>query len=740
MGNQQSRSLLVAVGLCAFQAAAQAQQPAPKATPDDAASQKIVGLEEIVVTAQKREEALQTVPIPVTAVGGEALERRQFLSVEDLPSLAPAMTVAQHAGYNRLFIRGIGMTSMSNGQDPSVPLHVDGVVIGRPSAQLGSFFDLERIEVLRGPQGTLYGRNATGGSVNLVTRGPTRELSGYLDVTGGNYDHLQFDGALSGPLNTSGSVRGRVAFQRITRDGYGRNVTLNRDVDDKDSWAVRGILEIDPTDNVDIRLSADYAREDDHNYEFHAFGPYRADRPLNGLLAGGTVLIDSRDVTTEVPTRNDREFWGLAATIGVDLTSSLRLQSITGYRDSFRGNDFDPDTTSAPVFSSVYTVEDAEQFSEELQLLYTSERLQGVVGLFYYDESLLGMMDLKFLLLGQIMGFPNAAYKELGTVDMKSYAAFTQWTYEVVDGLRLTAGVRYSDEKRRSTGTNTIFNFQPPPNGANVTIPIDVKRSWNAVTPKFGIDYTPVEGVMLYASATRGFKSGVLLAGNPNPPVNPEYIWSYEAGVKTTLLDRRLEINGTGFFYDFTDLQVNKIVGLAIVTENAATARLKGLELEMRAAPVNGVLLNADLTYLDTKFRSYVTGHSARPELGQVNLKGKHLVNAPKWTVNMGAELDLPLGLAGRASVRGDMAYSSRIYFNEFNEDNLSQKGVALFNASLQYESQDQRWRTSLFVKNLTDEKVASMKFIASPVTGFALNGFYKAPRTYGVRIGYRFE
>jgi iron complex outermembrane receptor protein len=696
------------------------------------------GIVDIVVTAQKREGRLQDIPIAVSAVGSDEIDRRAVLSVSDLPALVPGVSVAQHAGYNRLFIRGIGLTSISNGQDPSVSFQVDGVVIGRPSAQLASFFDIERIEVLRGPQGTLYGRNATGGSVNLITRRPTRDLSGYLDVSYGNYDRLELSGALSGPVSKGGDIRARFAFQRVTRDGYGRNVTLSEDVDNQRSFAMRGTIETDLGANADLAITADYARENDHNYAFHAFGPYRSDVAMPGLATGGTILINSRDVTTEVPTRNDRTFWGLSATLGLDVSDAVRIQSITGYRNSRRNNFSDPETTSRPIFAPTNTFEDAEQVSQELQLLYDSDHVKGVVGLFYYDESVAAKLDLAFPFLGGILGFPNADFEENGTVDIKSYAAFTEWTVEPIDRLRLTAGLRYSKEKRDSVGTFTIFNFQPPPNGANVVTPIDIGRSWDAFTPKFGIDYRPNDNLMVYASATRGFKSGVLLAGSLNPPVNPETIWAYEAGFKSTLADRRVQFNASAFYYDFTDLQVNKIVGNSIITENAASARTKGFEVEFRAQPVTGIALNADLTYLDAKFQDFTTAHPARPELGQLNLSGNSLVNAPKWSANAGAEFDLPVGLPGRLSLRGDMTYSSRVYFTEFNELPLSQKSVALFDLSLMYES-DNGFRASIFAKNIGNEKVVSNKFVAAGLTGFAMNGGFKAPRTYGVRIGYSF-
>ncbi len=732
---------VIAAGM-SFSASANAgaeAAPAPGGAP--AAAADVEGIADIVVTAQKRAENLQEVPLAVSAIGSAELERRRVTSVLDLPRVAPGISVGQHAGFARLFIRGIGLTSISNGQDPSVAFQIDGVVIGRPSAQLASFFDVERVEVLRGPQGTLYGRNATGGVVNVITRRPTRENSGYLNLSFGNYNALTAEGAISGPLDSQGDIRARFAFQTNRHDGFGRNVYLNKEIDDQSTWAVRATIEADPSESVRVAVTGDFTRAKDANYAFHAFGPYRADVPIPGLDQGAIMLVDSRDIASRVHISNDRNSWGFGGTIDVDAADHLGIRSITGYRESYRAGINDPAVTSFDAFGPTLTMEKARQFSQELQLNYSGDRLQGTAGLFYFSENVHAQLHVDFPFLGRVFHFqnPDPTYHEYGDLSVKSFAAFTQWTYEVVDDFRLTAGLRYSNEKRHSVGNLTVFTFMPPPNSANIVIPIDQSRTWNAVTPKFGVDYRPAEDVMLYASVTRGFKSGVILIGNPNPPVGPEYVWSYEAGFKTTLLDRRLQLNGSAFYYDYKDLQVNKLVGNSIVTENAASARVKGFELEVTAKPVPQLDLNLAITYLDARFREFETKNPARPELGILNLSGNHLANAPQWAINGGAEVELPVGLPGRLSLRGDVAYSSRQFFTEFNDDRLSQKPVALVDASLQYESSDERWRASLFVKNLTDQKVRSNVFVAAQTTGFAMNGGYKPPRMWGASVGYSF-
>ncbi len=692
-------------------------------------------LEDIVVTAQRRAENVQAMPLAITAVGAESLERRQAVNIDNLTALSPGLSIGQASGFSRIYIRGVGAGSISLGQEQSVAFHVDGVVIGRPSAQLASFYDIERIEVLRGPQGTLYGRNATGGAINLITRAPTKEFSGYIDATYGNYDHVQLQGAVSGPLSGDGSLRARVAFQKITHDGYGRNVTLNEDINDQDSWAVRGTVEAEPASGVDVRISADYAHEDDHNYAFAYFGTYN-NFPLP---AGAATISNSRNIASDVSVVNDREFWGVNGTVGIDIGESLRFQSITGYRSSERFNIFDIDGTSAVQATGIRVSEKAKQFSQELQLVYSSPNLEGVVGLYYFNEDLDAFQQTTFTRLGTILGFPAAQFRPDGSLNVKAYAAFTQWGYRLTDKLKVTAGVRYSYEKRIGEGNFTIFNFLPPPNGANLVIPTGKTGSWGAVTPRLVANYEVSSNAMLYASVTRGFKSGIVIIGSPNAPVNPEYVWSYEAGAKLDLLDRKLRINAAGFYYDYTNLQVNQIINNQAVTRNAASATLKGFELEIEAIPTDLLRLNANIAYLDATFGTYTTQHPTDPAGSPLrNLAGNRLPNAPEWTVNAGGELELPVGLPGRLSVRGDVEYTSRLFFSEYNERVVSQKPVALLDASLRYES-NAGWSLTVFGKNLTNELVRTGMTIGAQAVSFMMNGSYKSPRTYGAKLGFKF-
>lgn len=746
----------VALGLAVLANAGTAQaqdtaessaQPSGTAAADESGDS---GLEAIVVTAQKRSESLQDTPLAVSATGGEELDRRGITSVDQIDALAPSVSLAQQNGINRLFIRGVGLSGFSNGVDPSTAFHVDGVVIGRAAAQLSSFFDIERVEVLRGPQGTLYGRNATAGSVNLITRQPTRSPSAYLDATFGNYDLIQLQGAVSGPLNPDESLTGRIAFQTIDHDGYGQNVFLNKDVDDQKARAVRGTLRYAGA-GFDVTVTGDYATEDDRNYAVYSFGPFIPGTVLLGQTLGGQQVLGQRKVASEILPVNDRRNWGLAATANIDVMDDLQLRSITGYRKFRRFNESDVENTSASVASFAQT-EITEQFSQELQAIYTGERLTGIFGLYYYTEDLTGFLSVPFPAIGTIFRFPDARIFQDGKGAIDAYAAFGQLTYELTDALSATVGLRYSSEKRTSEGFYTIFNFSFP-TPANVTTPVGYDETYHALTPRFALEFRPVDDVLLYASATRGFKSGAQVLGSTNPPVAPEYIWSYEAGAKATVLDRKLELALTGFIYDYTDLQINRPQGLSSILLNAAAARVKGLELEARAAPVEGLTLQLGASYLDAKFTDFPTVSPVYTTEGAINLKDNRLANAPEWTVNAAIEYALPIDMPGELSVRGDLKYTSRLFFTEYNDgskivfpngftyfnDIQSQPGVTTIDASLRYVTENERFSVTLFGRNLTNELIIANNIVGIAPFGYPVGGTYKPPRTYGVTLGFRY-
>lgn len=422
-------------------------------------------LEEIIVTAQKRETSLQTTPLAISAVTGESLARSQVTNIEGLAQSLPSVNFGQTTGNARIAIRGVGFDNLSLGNEGRVAYHADGVYISRPAAALAGFYDVDRVEVVRGPQGVLYGRNATGGAVNVISRQPGDQLNGYVDGTIGSYDLFRLEGAVGGPIGNE--VSGRVSFQVNERNGYGRNLTNGLDVDDLSTGAIRGQLRFQPSENIDLTLAADYFTQDDHAYSFHFIGQGSLAYPATpttpalpgaipkGLRVGGVVPTDLRDSTSDSGPHNEREFSGGSATGRFQL-GALELVSITGYRSNYFHTVTDLDATSAPL--SVYDqIEDSDHFSQEFRLAGDYSQGDWMVGAYYFDESLFGGTRVAF---DPLVLVPNTApilpaptslkqgYYGMGDQETEAWAIFANVHHKFTEQFGVRAGVRYSDEKK----------------------------------------------------------------------------------------------------------------------------------------------------------------------------------------------------------------------------------------------------------------------------------------------------
>ena len=735
-------------------AGAPAEAAAPAQTASGNARSNDLAIEEIIVTAQKREQRAMETPLSLTALDSSALADRQITGLDGLAVVSPGIRSGSQNGVNRLFIRGIGLSSFASGADPSSAFYVDGVYVGRPGFQLTSFFDVDRLEVVRGPQGTLYGRNATGGAVNLITRSPTAETTGYLDVTIGNYDLHQTQGALSGALNSSGTLLGRIAFDATNRSGYGEDVVQHHPVNDSNQQSVRGTLEYIASDKVNFKLIGEYHKEDDNNYFTMSSGAYPgqvlagtqgSNNPANGDIPAGIEVSNSQNAATALPgNTNIREASSLTGTVNVELTDAVSFSSITGWRDSERHNAGNSDNTSAGLGNTFYN-EKAEQFSQELQLNYNSDRLDGVLGLFYYHELLDNYVLVPFVQFG-----PGVDYIQDGTLKIDAYAAFGQATYSVQPDFRVTVGARYNSEKKVSKGAFT------PPGAAPILI--DDGKTWEAFTPKVGIEYDLAEDTLTYASITRGFKSGTFNTGQNNPAIDPEKITAYEVGLKSRLFDRRLELTSAAFYYDYSDLQVNKVIGLQTLTTNAASARNMGIELAATARLTRQITMDANVTYLKTEFKDFCSvnpspgsfneepacagqsgvDQTGNPLPGGQDLSGNQLPGAPEWSGGGGIEYATEVGSGGFLKARLDAVYTSLIHFSEFNDKAMSQDAVTKLNSSIRYESSSGNWSLTLWGKNITDEKTYGNKTLGVGLWGYPIYSAIDPPATYGVTFGLR--
>ncbi|SLK08135.1 TonB-dependent receptor [Novosphingobium mathurense] len=705
------------------------------------------GIGDIVVTAQRREESLQKVPIAVSAVTADALAKTGLVTVESLSGQVPNLNVSQNIGQARVTIRGIGIDSISLGSEGSVAFYQDGVFFTRSNAAMASFYDVDRVEVLRGPQGTLYGRNATGGSINIFTKAPTDHLDGYLSATVGNYGTINSEGAISGPL--SEGLQGRISFQTRYNNGFGENIATGHRIDNEDSQAIRAQLKYNAGD-LTMLLSGDYYRKDDASNGGHYFGrgqqlvrngPFV--QPLGEAL-GGVVATNVRDLSNGRDPYVKAEFYGGRLDINYDVNDSVSLRSLSAYRHTDFKSLTDIVGSSFDLFP-LYNWEIDDQFSQEFQINYNSDTHKLVLGAYYLNDKVnggsrgeynVGTMTAPFFLQGYFAG---------GTQKTNTVAVFGQDTINVSDRLRVTLGARYSWEKKEINNVSE-FNFVDvfSPSYVVQTPYRAASKSWSSFTPKIGIDFDVADRVMVYASYSKGFKSGLFdLQGDRAPAVNPEKVDAFDAGIKVTTGSVRA--NFAGFYYKYKDMQVGKVTGAALLLENAATATIYGLESELTVKPIPAPLtLSVSASWLHARFDDYVSVDPARlfgdgvtsdsSGAPAFNLKGNHLAQSPDYTVNASAEyvIEAPFG---DFTLRAESLWQGRTYFDSFNTPQNLQKAYNLQNASITFNSDDKNWMISAFVRNIANKTIKGSAHVGFVPIGAPVLGYLLPPRTIGVTV-----
>ncbi len=729
-------AMLVAAtpSLAAEAVAVAAPAPASAAAPGD-------GLQDIVVTATRSSQSLSKIAASVTAISADQLGAGGIKDIGSLASAVPNLSVGDQFGVNRTFIRGIGLTSIDLGADGAVAFLEDGVLIPRPAAQLSGFYDIERVEVLRGPQGTLYGRGATAGAINLITRKPTENTEGYARASYGNYNALTLEGGVGGAL-VADKILVRISGKYDRHDGYGKNQFTGQDVDNRNAWAIRGSVLLKASEDLDLLVSAEHFNEDDNNYAFHYFGPtVKPENALGSILGGDTIVtraarlgipVNYRDIYSDQEATNRRHGTSVTGTIEWR-PGDWNIKSITGYRDFTRFNRDDLDASNVWMFGQNNYDEKSRSFSQEVVATRKSDKLDLLFGASYFHETLDGSVRVPLVNLGILFGLPadffnSQNYLQTGTVTINAYGAYAQGTYAVTDKLKVTAGARYSYEKRQGVGSFQFLGF----------VPTDKEKGWGAVTPTFSINYQADDATLLYASVTRGFKSGVINVGSQNAVINPEYAWGYEAGIKTSALDGRLAGSLAAFYIDYTNLQVGFVGADSVVTTvNAASARNYGVELELRARPAPNWNINLFGTYLNAKYKDFITG-DYRQGFALVNLKGNRLSNAPEFSLRAGTDYDIPIGDA-KLNLRADVNWQDRVYFTEFNNADATQAPYATVNAGIKYTAAGGGWSIDVWGRNLTDKFIVSNNIITAPLYNSIRVGSLAPPRTYGVTLGVNF-
>lgn len=719
-------------------------------------------LEEILVTARRREESLQDVPLSVSALDARRLSELQADDLTEMQFAVPNLYFDRGDGANAVvYLRGIGQNDSLAFADPGVGVYVDDVFIARSQTALLELFDVERVEVLRGPQGTLYGRNTIGGAIKFVSTRPPDEFDMYAEAGAGNYDALTFNGRIGGPL-VDDKLNGKIAVHHAQREGYARNQFTGEDDGDTDTLAWRAALAWTPTDRLDVLFSIDGKRD----------RPDASRSPLRETTVTGfadpvgdpltpTVFAPGTDpyvVDVNANGWSDLESNGVSLKARWTLSDAWSLESISAWREMDFDLILDTDGSPLPILD-ILVLEEQRQFSQELRASYVAESFDLTGGLYYFnddDSTFSGFDDGSAALLGfpvTAFGFPTSA---LAQTDQKteSIAVFVDLSYELSDKLDLGLGVRYTYEEKESRrifenffdiGVSVIEDTPPFMAGAGVPgIPIAGEADFDDVTPKLSLAYHVGDETMLYASVARGFKSGGFdgraVTDFQFQAFQPETVWGYEAGFKSTLADGKVMANGAAFYNDYTDLQVTSFgadpdtgVFQSLFT-NAAKARIQGLEFEMAARPREGFDLNATVAWLDAEYDEFniLVGGTV------TDVSGRPMVNSPEWSASLGATYGFALGANLRASLHADAAYRDKTYTEITASEVLAADAYVLVNAFAALRSDDDHWELRAGVRNLTDREVRVQGFNLSEFPGYQLS-FYRAPRTYDLRVFYRY-
>lgn len=750
------------------------------------AQEEVLAPDEIIVTANRQDTLLSRTPLAITAVTGDTLLRSGVSNPTQLPDLAPSIAIDRGSAAGlQITIRGVSSADNTEKGDPSAGFVVDGVFLARSQAQEVSFFDLERVEVLRGPQGTLYGRNTTAGLVSLITARPQLgEFSGRVDATYGNYNTMQGTGVLNVPLGDNVALRGALNYDR--RDSFLTPGISPFDLDPfKDNLSGRLSLLWEPGDHLSVLVRADYTKFEGSPGALSTIGalfPSPITVPADGQLGPNLVLrdIDPRTARTlsfaeRQQSLRDNSTWGIQADITYDLTDTLTLNYIGSYRELDRDEQFTglsgrlrasgAFVTSIQLFDGTY-----DQTSQELRLAYAGDSLQVQTGVYFFEEN----SDIRFLLLGTqgfqpgqrgfVFGFPQSTTSD-------SFALFGQGTLDLTPELRATAGIRWTRDNKERVGA-TIFHanigdpldfttaVQPgSTNPRNVTDSLNnAAVEYSEITWRAGLEYDANDSTLIYANVATGYKAGGFndgcLAGAQNcngsaitsPEIlfyDPETLIAYEAGIKTRLFDNAVRLSASAFHYDYTDLQLTQLTLIAGApaqrTLNAGAAKVDGIELEAIVRPAENHRFDVAVAWLNARFTDYEID-SAPPLTAQ--FAGRSLDRAPEWTANIAYNFTMPLGNGG------DVQFNARTRFSDSYaitapaiRAQFIQPSFTRTDLSLTYNAPDDRFYVQGFARNLENELTVGFVGVVANFGAAFDDGSVQLgdPRTYGVRVGFQF-
>lgn len=719
-------------------------------------------IEEIVVTAQKRAENLQDVPVSVTALTSDALAARGVNNVLALNNLAPGMRIsaADAAANPKIYIRGVGLSDFNPNASSGVGVYVDGVYIGSPLAQMAGFFDLAQVEVLRGPQGTLYGRNTNGGAINITTKRPSQTFGADASLEYGSFNAVTADLGVGGPI-VADKLAFRAAAQYVKDDGYTHNRVTGHDLNAADHWAGRLSLLYTPSEDFELLTQVNrYVNRGDATAPAHRalFPATAAATGPDGFCAAGAYASgqcadllgyadtdnNTRAVDANLEGKDKVDLFGASSQATWRL-GGVSLVSVTAWQWAHR-NDLENTDASPLRMVEINYRSRQHQFTQELRLQSdnASARFNWVLGAYYMDEKVRDntrqdvLRDLRPLFMTPDNPTGLSLENSVGTFGYpytqktKGYAVFGQADYKLTDRLTGTVGLRWSADDKH-------MNYQSQAeDGLIVILTSKQSKTFSAVSGRLGLRYELSDDANVYATYNRGYKSGGFFGGlattaGEMEPYDNETLDAYELGMKSEFFDRRVRLNVSGFYYDYKNQQVfaqalrNGIT--VLVLDNAANSKVYGGEAEITARPIQPLTLTAGVSLLHAKYGDYFTEGK--------DFTGNWLPQSPKMTFNAAATWVAPLENGASIVANVDANYSSKVYFDNSNADRLSQDAVWVAGAQLSWRSPDQKIEAGAFARNLFD-KTYTVAISNIDSLGVDLLS-YNRPRSLGVFLRYHY-
>jgi iron complex outermembrane receptor protein len=684
------------------------------------------GIEEVVVTAEKRSENVQSIPSSISAFTAEDLKNRGIVNMGDLAQQVPGVNFGEVAGAPQIASRGVGFGLLTGAGEGDVAVQVDGLYLSRPASTGMLMRDLDRIEFLRGPQGTLYGRNAVGGVVNLVSPDAPDTFAAGFSASYGNFDAYEVSGYVGGPV--SDSVRARLYVEKDDRSGYVKNIFNGSHVDGLGGYGGRFTLDADLGSNATFQLRVFHRKED-------LSGPVY--KPLDkGALIGfppGSYSLDPYKIAADEPYDSEREITGGSGRFDVDL-GAVHLVSITGYiHFKFDEKIYDGDGTALPIFA-ISRPETSSSFSQEFNLLGGGDRLKWILGAYYLNQK----QHTDFFTLTP--GYAAFGITELDSLTRQkdnSFSVFGDTTYNFTDKLSVYGGARGIWENQKLALTEVTHTTLPAPFDAITSCSPSMPGSGgslglnrSAMTGRFGAKYQETAQSNVYAQYSRGYKSGGFGLSSCGDTFKPEVLNAFEVGSKNVFLNDTLQLNGSAYYYDYTNLQVEKVVVTSLDVTNAHKSKVYGLELEGLWLPADRWQIDASSSLMHARYVDFL---DADPLIGGVptQQKGHPLNRAPDWSGSLGVQYTQPLDI-GSLMLRGELYTTAKYALRPYAEAGDFQKSYTTLGGSITYLSSNEKWRVRAYIKNATDEAYLQ-GMLNSAGTGRL--GVYAAPRVYGVEL-----